>query len=179
MINYVGFRLKMLRECVGYTQKQMAEVLGYADPRSIQAIEAGTKGKKTQLQEQKITILSLYFDVPSDFILGIFSQQECHAILATKDSNYAKRIEDIRRSASRTAVTLLLDFNSREEVASEIGVHPLMLSMYEQGAIALSLIDIIKFFEMVGADYIAEYRNLNIAYPNLLLPGLDPSDIRK
>ena len=62
----IGQRLKESRKNVGYTQKQVAEFLGMAQPNYAN-YEAG----RVELDYEKLIILWQLFHVSADYLLGL------------------------------------------------------------------------------------------------------------
>lgn len=63
----MGERIKLLREREGLTQRELSEAMSYKTTRSLQRLEAD----KATLNNEQIIILSIFFDVSSDFLLGL------------------------------------------------------------------------------------------------------------
>ena len=60
-------RLKELRNSKNVTQKEMAELLGLKHDRNYRYYEAG----KLELSSSKILVLAEYFNVSTDYLLGL------------------------------------------------------------------------------------------------------------
>ena len=60
-------RLKELRKSKGTTQKEMAKIMGLKDDRAYRFYESG----KLDLSTTKTLLLAEYFDVSTDYLLGL------------------------------------------------------------------------------------------------------------
>ncbi|WP_342439285.1 helix-turn-helix transcriptional regulator [Paenibacillus sp. FSL L8-0436] len=65
-MNVLGQRIKQLREDRGITQRELRDLLGYKETRSVQRIESG----ETAVDHEKLIILADFFNVSADYILG-------------------------------------------------------------------------------------------------------------
>lgn len=65
-MNILGQRIQELRKEQGKTQRDLRDLLGYKETRSIQRIESG----ETSVDHEKLIKLADYFNVSTDYLLG-------------------------------------------------------------------------------------------------------------
>lgn len=138
-MNY-GFIIKSLRERYGYTQEDIATMLG---------INRSTY-KQYELQYDIIPLkhldkLSLFYNVRMDYLLGFASEKEkCFKSINITIS--AKRIKNLRKTNKIT----------QDKLSSIIKIDQGLLSKYESGKYLIStptLIEYVNYFN-VSADYL-------------------------
>lgn len=88
-----GNRLKQLREERGLTQKELSIIMGLKSPSAIGMIERNERNASNEL----LVRLAGYFDVPSDFLLGISDERRPRKeqLISPEEAAKITSIEDL------------------------------------------------------------------------------------
>lgn len=145
-------RIKFLRERYGYSQREIAEVLG-TDRSLIALWENGY----ANIALKQLIKLAYFYQVPIDYLLGIIDEIDSYSYHFISDMNLINiglKLKEIRKKANLT----------QEKFAQKIDTKRSSISYYEIGKMMISTADLKQICETFGvsADYIVGNIDINI-----------------
>ena len=145
-------RIKFLRERYGYSQREIAEVLG-TDRSLIALWENGY----ANISLKQLIKLAYFYQVPIDYLLGIIDEVDSYSYHFISDMNLINiglKLKEIRKKANLT----------QEKFAQKIDTKRSSISYYEIGKMMISTADLKQICETFGvsADYIVGNIDTNI-----------------
>ena len=138
-------RIKLMRERIGFTQNELANLLGVS--RSLIGL---WENGYANISLKQIIKLSAVFKVPLDYILGIIDEIDCnikYLYIFDLDLNFiGNKIKEIRKNEGLT----------QDKFASKIDTKRSSISYYEIGKMMMSTADLKQICETFGysSDYI-------------------------
>ena len=151
-LTVIEYRIKHLRERIGYSQLEVAKKLGVN--RSLIAL--WENGFANISLKQLIKLASIY-QVPVDYLLGIINEIDAFPYAYIQDMDLKRigeKIKEIRKAHGLT----------QEKFASKIDTKRSSISYYEIGKMMISSADLKQICETFGvsADYIVGNIDINI-----------------